>query len=563
VTRVPALSAALRQLADLSEIRGAASEAADLRRAAGAIDALGPDGDSRLTHLAGRDRLTDLPAIPRGLQSRVRELALGGTPAALVAARERVPSLLRRLLEVEGIDTTRALGLARLGILTSPELAVALDDGRIRRSLGGDVEALLRAAADALQPDPRPGTLGRGWDVADAFLAAVTEHDPLLQSASPAGDIRRFEPLVDGVVIVGWSSDPPASIERVCGAPGVDAVLHRTHRRAILLFLGVEVDVHIAARDEFGTVLFHATGSRAHLAEMATRTGRRPALFATEAEVYRQAGFPWIPPELRQGTGEVQAAAARALPSLVDRGHIRGDLHMHTTYSDGRDTLEAMLQEASALAYDYVAITDHSERAAAARTVSADDLARQRDEIERLRPRFPSLVILHGVEVDILPNGKLDFPDRVLEPLDVVLASLHEGAGHDARTLTKRCLAAIRHPLVNVITHPSNRYVGYRAGYDLDYDAVYAAAAETGTALEIDGGPAHLDLDGEHARAAVAAGVTVTIDSDCHRARSLARQMQLGIGTARRGWVEQRHVLNARSIDEVRAFVAAKRGGRL
>jgi DNA polymerase (family X) len=563
VTRVPALSATLRQLADLSEIRGAASEAADLRRAAGAVDALGPDGESRLAHLARCDRLTELSAVPRSLHWKIRELVVGATTGAAGAARAGIPSLLRRLLDVDGFDTTRALALARVGILTSPELAVALDDGRIGRSLGGDVETVLRRAVGALVPDPRPGTLGRAWDFADSFVTTIAQRDARLQSATPAGDIRRFEPLVDGVVIVGWSTDPAASVESLCGTPGVEAVLHRTHRRAIVLWQGVEVDVRIAARDEFGTVLFHATGSRAHLAEMAARTGRRPALFAREEEVYRNAGLPWIPPELRQGVGEVQAASAGRLPPLVDRSHIRGDLHMHTTYSDGRDTLEAMLQEASTLAYEYVAITDHSERAAAARTVRADDLARQRDEIERLRPLYPSMVILHGVEVDILPNGKLDFPDRVLEPLDLVLASLHESAGHDARTLTRRCLAAIRHPLVNVITHPSNQYVGHRPGYDLDYEAVYRAAAETGTALEIDGGPAHLDLDGEHARAAVAAGATVTIDSDCHRARALGRQMQLGIGTARRGWVEPRHVLNARAIDEVRAFIAAKRRGRL
>ncbi len=170
------------------------------------------------------------------------------------------------------------------------------------------------------------------------------------------------------------------------------------------------------------------------------------------------------------------------------------------------------------------------------------------------------MAILHGVEVDILPNGHLDFPDEVLEGLDIVLASLHDAARHDPATLTRRCLAAIQHPLVNVITHPSNQLVGRRNGYELDYPAIYAAAVETGTALEVDGAPSHLDLDGEHARAAVEAGVTLTIDSDGHRARALARQMAFGVGTARRGWVETRHVLNARPLDDVQRFVRAKRG---
>ena len=221
-----------------------------------------------------------------------------------------------------------------------------------------------------------------------------------------------------------------------------------------------------------------------------------------------------------------------------------------------------MVAAASALGYEYIAITDHSESARAARTVTLDALERQREEIARLREKYPTLTILHGLEVDIMPDGRLDFPDNVLGTLDIVLASLHEHAGHNARRLTRRCLGAIRHPLVSIITHPGNQIVGRRPAYPLDYDAIYEAAVATGTALEIDGAPAHLDMDGEHARAAVAAGVTVVIDSDCHRAGALGRHMRFGVGTARRGWVEPRHVLNTRSIGEVRQFIEAKRAGR-
>jgi DNA polymerase (family 10) len=235
---------------------------------------------------------------------------------------------------------------------------------------------------------------------------------------------------------------------------------------------------------------------------------------------------------------------------------------MHTTYSDGGDTLDAMVAACCRLGYEYIAITDHSERAAASRTLTRADLSRQRDEIEAVRARYPQITILHGVETDIMPDGSLDFPDRILESLDIVLASLHDPARHDGKRLTRRCLQAIRHPLVNIVTHPANRLVGRREGYPLDFDAVYAAAVETGTALEVDGAPSHLDLDGEHARDAVNAGVTLTVDSDCHRARLLWKQMELGIGTARRGWVEPRHVLNTRPIQDVRAFIAAKRSRR-
>ena len=238
---------------------------------------------------------------------------------------------------------------------------------------------------------------------------------------------------------------------------------------------------------------------------------------------------------------------------------VRGDLHMHTNYSDGADSLVDMVMTCRGLGYEYIAITDHSEGAAASRTMSQDDIARQREEIDRLRERVPGMTVLHGTEVDILPDGSLDFRDEVLEQFDIVLASLHESAGHDGVRLTERCVAAIRHPLVNVLTHPMNRLVGRRGAYDLDYEAVYAAAVETGTALEVDGAPSHLDLDGEHARAAAAAGVIVTTDSDCHRAPLLERQMRFAIGTARRGWVGPNQVLNTRPVEAIREFVRAKR----
>jgi DNA polymerase (family 10) len=221
-----------------------------------------------------------------------------------------------------------------------------------------------------------------------------------------------------------------------------------------------------------------------------------------------------------------------------------------------------MVRTAAALGYDYVAITDHSEHSAASRTVTPDQLARQRDEIDRLRDSYPTIEILQGIEVDILPDGRLDCADAILERLDIVLASLHDSAGHSAEVLTRRCLEAMRHPLVNVITHPSNQMVGRRPGYPMDYEAIYAAAVETGTALEIDGAPGHLDLDAAHARAAAAAGVTLAIDSDSHRARALDRQMGFGVGTARRGWVGADCVLNTRPIADVRAFVTRKRAAR-
>jgi DNA polymerase (family 10) len=218
-----------------------------------------------------------------------------------------------------------------------------------------------------------------------------------------------------------------------------------------------------------------------------------------------------------------------------------------------------MVEQSVALGYDYIALTDHSISSGAAGGLTPPLLRRQRREIDALRNRFPEIAILHGAEVDILPDGRLDFEDEVLAELDIVLASLHDAAGHDGGRLTERYLTAIRHPLVTIVTHPTNREIGRRCGYALDFPALFAAAAETGTALEVDGAPVHLDMDGVLVRQAVAAGVTVTIDSDAHGASRLDPHMQFGIGTARRGWVEARHVLNTRPLADVRAFVDRKR----
>ncbi len=283
---------------------------------------------------------------------------------------------------------------------------------------------------------------------------------------------------------------------------------------------------------------------------------------STEQEIYSALGLPFIPPEIRAGDGEIAAAASGTLPRLVERVDIRGDLHMHSSWSDGRDTIESMVAACAALGYEYMAITDHSPHSAASRNLSIDGVKKQADELAAIRERHPGIVILHGCEVDILPDGKLDFPDRVLERFDIVLASLHEAAGHGPDQLLKRYLAALRHPLVALITHPTNRLVPSRAGYALDYDQLFAAAVETGTMLEIDGAPTHLDLDGSLARRAVAAGATVAIDSDCHRADMLDRQMRFGVTMARRGWVEAGHAINTRPLAAVREFIAAKRGGR-
>ena len=394
---------------------------------------------------------------------------------------------------------------------------------------------------------------------------------------TPVGSLRRFAPTVAEVTLVGVAplSRHAAVLSAFSRLPMVTLVLEREPSSIRVNTGRGPATLHVAAPDQAGAALVWHTGGDAHVEQLQTRGERLGLRFAdahladrdasavacvSEQDFYGRLDLPYIAPELRSGSGEIEAADAGTLPRLVSEYDIRGDLHTHSSWSDGRDTIADMVSAARQLGYEYLAITDHSERAWASRTLAAASVEEQREEIDRVRTRARGIEVLHGVEVDIMHDGTLDFDDETLARFDIVLASLHDHGGHDGAQLTERYLRAIRHPLVNVITHPANRTPGQSDGYPLDFDALFAAAVETGTAIEIDGGPGHLDLDGALARRAVEAGVTLVVDSDSHRLDALARQMQFGIGTARRGWIEPRHVLNTRSAADVRAFVARKRG---
>jgi DNA polymerase (family 10) len=395
---------------------------------------------------------------------------------------------------------------------------------------------------------------------------------------TPLGSLRRYAPDVGDVSLLAVA-DPSRHLELLDAflrLPIVTAVLARLPTSIEAATERGRVRLHVTSPDDAGAALVWHTGSRRHTERLQARATSfglafRDGLLSRdggaiiaapdEDELYRYLDLPYISPELRENGDEIDAAERGALPELVSPSHIRGDLHMHTTWSDGRDSVQHMVLAAKQLGYEYVAITDHSEGAFASRKLLALEIPMQREEIEMLRSRIHGIEILHGIEVDIMHDGSLDFSDEQLHGFDIVLASLHDDRGHDGIRLTERYLRAMEHPLVNIITHPANRSPALSDGYDLDFDRLFQAAVETGTAMEVDGAPGHLDMDGALVRRAAAAGVTIAIDSDCHRAEALARQMRFGIGTARRGWVEPHHVLNARDIDTVREFVARKRAG--
>jgi DNA polymerase (family X) len=421
--------------------------------------------------------------------------------------------------------------------------------------------------------------LGRAHLLASIVTREARRNGLPIDELTPLGSLRRHAPDVGDVSLLAvaparWHGDVLDGFAHLPSVTSVEALLPTSIE--VATDRG-RVRLHVSTPDDAGAALVWHTGSLQHTRELQAIAKRKGltlqdgllsrsngVLVAApdEADLYGQLGLPFIAAELREGQGEIEAAKRGRLPRLVSTSHIRGDLHMHTNWSDGRDSIQHMVLAAKQLGYEYIAITDHSERAFASRKLLALEIPIQRQEIETVRARMPGIHVLHGIEVDIMGDGSLDFTDEQLSGFDVVLASLHDHQGQDRAKLTERYVKAMQHPMVNVITHPANRSPALSPGYDLDFDQIFAAARETGTALEVDGAPGHLDMDGTLSRRAIAAGVTVVIDSDCHRADALARQMQFGVGTARRGWVEPAHVLNTCGVETVRQFIAKKRARR-
>ena len=417
--------------------------------------------------------------------------------------------------------------------------------------------------------------LGRAHRLASVARQEAEQAGLPAATITVVGELRRYAPAVShlGLLAIAGEHAHQAVLDGFCRLAMVTAIVARTSGGVRVATERGQLDLYVATPDASAAALVWHTGSRKHVASLEARAARAGLSFghsglrdahgtlvpvADEHELYRLLGLPYIPPELREGTGEIDVAE-RGLPALLDVGQIRGDLHMHSTWSDGRDSILHMVRGAQRLGYEYVAITDHSERARASRRLLALEIPLQREDIEAVRQRVPGIEILHGVEVDILPNGSLDFSDEQLAGFDIVLASLHEDNADSGTRLTERYLAAMSNPFVNVITHPAGRTPALSDGYDLDFDRLFRAAVDTGTAMEVDGSPNHLDMDGDLARRAAAAGVTLTVDSDSHFAEALGRQMSFGVGTARRGWVGPELVLNTRDIGAVRDFITQKR----
>jgi DNA polymerase (family 10) len=529
-----------------------------------------------LPALVDEGRLTELPGVGKSIAARIETLARTGTDPYLDELRAKYPSTLLEVLGVQGVGMKTAQQLfERLGIASLADLERALDEGALSTipRLGAKSIENIRRGMLAYKGRTKRTPLGVALPVAREVIAYLRELTDA-QDLTAAGSVRRQEPTVGDVDIVCTSLNADAVVRAFTSWERAEAVLAEGPTKAsIWLSGGLQIDLRVLPAHLYGNLLQHFTGSREHniqFRELAVRknlrvsengivdlTDGRTIVCRTEEEVYATLGMAYIPPEMRLGIGEIEAARDGSLPVVVETGDLRGDFHMHCTWSDGRDTLEAMIAACAARGYAYHSISDHSWGRGGI-GIDPDDLRAQRARVRELGDRY-GIVTLCSSEVDIRADGSLDFDDAVLAELDLVVGSVHSAFNQSRDEMTARLIRACENPYVTIIGHPTGRNIETFGGYDFDHDAVFAAAARTGTALEIDGQPSRLDLPSPLARRAKSFGVTFTCDSDAHGVTQL-ENVTYAVGQARRAWITPSEVLNTRPVEEVLAFARAKRG---
>jgi DNA polymerase (family X) len=536
-----ALAERLDALASLLDLAGASHYSVRAYRRAAELLRTTPAPVAALVR-SGRAR--ELRGIGTSIEARLRELVETGRLAELDELEAEVRPELVALARLAGLAPRRLVDAARvLGVRTAAELREAAVAGRLREvpGIGPATEARVVGALDRPSSTPRRGlTLNRAREL----LAALAEE----LGGTPAGDPRRFCELSERLAVVVASDRPADVLERFADLPEIVAVVAREESSAVGVTLdGVPLTVVASPPSRFGTELVRATGSDAYVAGLAAPLPEAP----DERGVYRELGLPFLPPELRE------APYLGEPPPLVDLDDIRGDLHVHTTWSDGRSSVLEMAEAARARGYDYIAICDHTRSVRVVPGLDADDVRRQGEEIAAANEVLAPFRVLRGIECDILADGSLDLPDDVLAELDWVQASVHGGQRQSREQLTRRTLAAVEHPAVRSISHPQGRILNHRPPNAVDLETVFAACVETGTAVETNGLPDRLDLSGELVREAIRAGVRITCSTDAHSVRGLDN-MRLSVGTARRGWCTAADVLNTRPLAEVLAVPRAR-----
>jgi DNA polymerase (family 10) len=543
-----------------------------------------------------------IPGVGKAISDKIQELATTGHMAFHERLRAEIPPTLIDLLRIPGLGprTVRQLN-EELGVTTVEDLRTAAESGRIRtlRGMSDKTEALVLEGIARLDERFDRMRLDRAEDYLSSLIEALSAL-PGVRSMEPAGSFRRKKESIGDLDILAETDKPAALIESFTSFGLVDSVVNRGgYKAAVRLLRGPQVDLMVMPPGEAGTYRIHFTGSKEHnvrLRAMARDrgwslsekgflrigedgeplTGDAAELrtFATEEEAYAFLGLPFIEPELREDSGEIEAGLAGRLPRLIELGDLRGDLHTHSDWSDGHYPIEVMAEHARRRGYAYQVLTDHTRSLTIAGGMTPERVDEQREIVAALNARFAAeeaagtappetppegFRLLHGCELEIRADGDLDFEDELLARYDLVVASVHVSRRQPRAELTRRTLNGIRSPHVDVIAHPSGRKIGERDDLDLDWDLVYAEAARTGTALEMNGSPPRLDLAVERARRAVSLGCLLSIDSDAHYISELDF-VRWGISQARRAWVTPADVVNARSRADILAWTAGKPG---
>lgn len=576
-----AIARQLELMADLLEIQGADKfRFLSYRKAANSIRAW----PEQLASLAEHGDLTDVPGVGAKLAKSIAEMLHRGTFSELEVALSRYPAGLVQVMDIPGVGPKRARQIyEKLGVDSLDALDKALDAGDIAR-LGGmgarSADNIRRGLTTYLAHHGRM-LLGDALPLAE-HLAEELRAMPLVDNAEPAGSIRRMEETVEDIVLVVASADPEAVIATVQELPAVAEVVGSdASGLGILTTSGPRVDVRIVEPGEYGSALQQLTGSAAHNAHLdavaaglglelsecgvvrldadGTRRAEERLGGATEAQLYELLGMQVPPPEIREDTGEIEAACAGELPRLLELGDIRGDFHAHTISTDSHATLEENRAMAASLGYEYIAVTDHAYDLRMVGGLSVEQLEEQWAHVDRLNEDGTGApVILKGIELNIGAGGRVDYEPEVLRRFDFCIASLHAGWNEDPEAITARLLAAMDNPYVDIIGHPTGRIIGRREPLPLDIERVLAKAAETGTIMEINAYPDRLDLKDTNVRRAKEHGVRIALGCDAHRIEHM-RYMHYGVATARRGWLRPEECLNAQPLETVRTWF--KRAG--
>jgi len=553
------------ELASLYELDGASSyRVVAYRTAAKNIR----DSGASVAELSRQGRAESLPGIGKAIADKIAALLESGSIPSADRLKERIPAGLVEVTRIPGLGPKRAKVLHdHLGIASLDDLRAAAEQGRLDDVPGFGPKARDNVLA-ALEkgPETTRALLDQALAVGGELVEGLRHHPAVLR-AELAGSARRLADTVKDLDIVVASGDPAAVAEAFAGLAAIESVgvsgeagaRGTTHQ-------GLAVDLRIVPEEAFGNLLQHLTGSGRHneaLRTAAVRRGLHVSEYgvlddssgvthacADEEEVYALLGMDWIPPELREDRGELEAAREGVLPRLISQDDLRGDLHCHTVASDGRNSILEMAQAALERGYEYLAITDHSASHGFGNHVEPDELRRQIERVAEADERVEGIRVLAGSEVNVLPDGRLDYEDDLLAELDWIVASLHTSFRMDEDEMTARMITAIEHPLVDAIGHPTGRLIGRREPYALDVDRVVEAAARTGTFLEINANPNRRDLPDLLARGAAEAGVTLVVDSDAHGVDTL-HKISYGIATARRAWLTPEQVANTRAWPEL------------